>query len=241
MSHTHWRCLIVPFALAFMMLAPVLVRADEPKKPEPKLKLLLKERLATAREMVDLTARAYKGGEVSATAVHEAVMTLLDVEMDMCETDAERIAVQKKIVVEAKKYEQTIEQLVKGGQLAVRDALKVKLIRLEAEIALERLQQKLLAVQVHGGWWCDEHGVPEDSCSRCNSNVAKQCKAKGDWCDKHDRAKSQCFLCNPKLKERFAAMYRAKYGKEPPPIEEEEEVKKAANEQADKETKNEKK
>jgi hypothetical protein len=73
----------------------------------------------------------------------------------------------------------------------------------------------------HSGWWCDEHGIPEAECSMCSPKVAAECKKKGDWCDKHDRAKSQCFLCDPKLKEKFAARYRVKYGKEPPPIEEE--------------------
>lgn len=73
----------------------------------------------------------------------------------------------------------------------------------------------------HGHWWCTEHGVPEEECSMCSAKVAKTCKANGDWCDKHDRAKSQCFICDPSLKEKFAAKYRAKYGKEPPPIEEE--------------------
>lgn len=69
----------------------------------------------------------------------------------------------------------------------------------------------------HDGWWCDEHGIPEEECSMCSAKVAKECKAKGDWCEKHERAKSQCFLCDPKLKEKYAAVYRAKYGKEPPP------------------------
>jgi hypothetical protein len=54
----------------------------------------------------------------------------------------------------------------------------------------------------------------------CNSKVAAAFKAKGDWCDEHDRAKSQCFICDPKLKEKFAAQYRAKEGKDPPAIEE---------------------
>jgi hypothetical protein len=69
----------------------------------------------------------------------------------------------------------------------------------------------------HSGWWCDEHGIPEAKCSMCSAKVAKECKAKGDWCDKHDRARSQCFLCEPALREQFAAEYRAKFGKEPPP------------------------
>jgi hypothetical protein len=68
----------------------------------------------------------------------------------------------------------------------------------------------------HSGWWCDEHGVPEAECSMCSGKVAAEFKKKGDWCEKHDRAKSQCFICDPSLKERYAAVYRAKYGKEPP-------------------------
>jgi hypothetical protein len=68
----------------------------------------------------------------------------------------------------------------------------------------------------HSGWWCDEHGIPEGECSMCSAKVAKACKAKGDWCEKHDRAKSQCFICDPSLKEKYAAKYRAEYGKEPP-------------------------
>ncbi len=73
----------------------------------------------------------------------------------------------------------------------------------------------------HSGWWCGEHGLPEAACSMCNSKVAAAFKAKGDWCDEHDRAKSQCFKCDPKLQEEFAAIYRAKEGKEPPAITEE--------------------
>ena len=76
-------------------------------------------------------------------------------------------------------------------------------------------------VHDHSDWWCAEHGIPEHLCSMCNEKVAAECKKKGDWCEKHDRAKSQCFKCDPALREKFAARYRAKYGKEPPPIEEE--------------------
>src|SRR5262249_16155127 len=77
----------------------------------------------------------------------------------------------------------------------------------------------------HDDWWCAEHGIPEDECTLCQATpnakkVAKECKEKGDWCDKHDRAMSQCFICNPKRKDFYAAKFRAKYGKESPPIEE---------------------
>ena len=74
------------------------------------------------------------------------------------------------------------------------------------------------ATHDHSGWWCTEHGIPEEECSMCSAKVEKECKAKGDWCNEHDRAKSQCFKCDPKLKDKFAAKHRAKFGTEPPPI-----------------------
>jgi hypothetical protein len=73
----------------------------------------------------------------------------------------------------------------------------------------------------HEGWWCKEHGMPEKICVQCDPNLAAAYKKKGDWCKEHERPESQCFVCHPDLKEKFAEEYRAKYGKEPPPIEEE--------------------
>ena len=68
----------------------------------------------------------------------------------------------------------------------------------------------------HEGWWCDEHGVPEEVCALCNSKLVADFKAKGDWCQEHDRPESQCFICNPEREADFAAQYEAKYGKQPP-------------------------
>jgi len=68
----------------------------------------------------------------------------------------------------------------------------------------------------HEGWWCDEHGVPEEVCALCNSKLVADFKAKGDWCKEHDRPDSQCFVCHPEKQAEFAAQYEAKYGKTPP-------------------------
>lgn len=68
----------------------------------------------------------------------------------------------------------------------------------------------------HGGWWCTEHGIPEEECSMCSAKAADKFKKAGDWCEKHNRAESQCFICNPERREHYAAVYRAKFGKEPP-------------------------
>jgi cobalt-zinc-cadmium efflux system membrane fusion protein len=71
----------------------------------------------------------------------------------------------------------------------------------------------------HDGWWCGEHGVPEENCGLCSPTVAAELKEKGDWCQMHDRPDSQCFVCHPEHAVKFAALYEAKYGHAPPPLE----------------------
>jgi hypothetical protein len=68
----------------------------------------------------------------------------------------------------------------------------------------------------HGAWWCNEHGVPEEVCARCDLKLVADFKAKGDWCKEHERPDSQCFVCHPEKQKEFAAQYEAKYGKQPP-------------------------
>ena len=72
------------------------------------------------------------------------------------------------------------------------------------------------AATAHDGWWCVEHGIPEEECSMCSAKAADECKAKGDWCDEHNRAESQCFKCDPSRADKFAALYEAKIGEKPP-------------------------
>jgi hypothetical protein len=66
------------------------------------------------------------------------------------------------------------------------------------------------------GYWCVEHGIPEDICAQCNSKVAAEFQQKGDWCEEHNRPDSQCFICHPELEEKFASQYEAKFGEKPP-------------------------
>jgi hypothetical protein len=66
------------------------------------------------------------------------------------------------------------------------------------------------------GWWCTEHGVPEEECARCDISLIARFKEKKDWCDQHDRPASQCFICDASRFDKFAARYEAKFGKRPP-------------------------
>lgn len=67
-----------------------------------------------------------------------------------------------------------------------------------------------------GGWWCVEHGVPEEECALCDPSLVAKFKEAGDWCTEHNRPESQCFLCSPARFDKFAARYEAKFGKKPP-------------------------
>lgn len=77
-------------------------------------------------------------------------------------------------------------------------------------------EEKQASHDDHSGWWCAEHGVPEEECALCDTSLVADFKSKGDWCEEHHRPESQCFACNPKRAEKFAARYEAKYGKAPP-------------------------
>ena len=77
---------------------------------------------------------------------------------------------------------------------------------------------KAEAKEDHAGWWCDEHALPEAVCDQCSKKYREAEKAKGNWCE-HKRVKTSCFKCNPGLKDKYAAEYRAKLGKEPPAAE----------------------
>lgn len=73
----------------------------------------------------------------------------------------------------------------------------------------------LLKKDDHSGWWCDEHGLPEEVCDLCSRKFREAEKKKGNWCE-HDRVKTSCFKCNPGLQEKYAKDYVKRFGKEPP-------------------------
>ena len=47
----------------------------------------------------------------------------------------------------------------------------------------------------HSGWWCNEHGVPEEECARCDASLVAEFKERNDWCAEHELPESQCLIC----------------------------------------------
>jgi hypothetical protein len=110
---------------------------------DTRLKDLLKERLATLREIASRTKKAAtvdQGFRID--ELIEVNQAVLQTELELCEMNKERIAVLEKALAEAKDLENLAEDWNKKGFLALRDALKPKAARLRVEITLERAKAK---------------------------------------------------------------------------------------------------
>lgn len=59
------------------------------------------------------------------------------------------------------------------------------------------------------GAFCEEHGVLEAVCTKCNPKLIPVFKAKGDWCDEHDFPMSFCPIHHPERAGRPAADVKA--------------------------------
>lgn len=154
---------------------------------------------------------------------------LLEAQLEVHKALVEEAAIRLKV---AKEFAEVISKApdsvpihvlakARGEKETLEAQLKVKQAEQKVgEVRLKQAQRRLAQLQgkkdIHDGWWCDEHGVPEEECSMCSLKAAKEFKARGDWCKEHDRAKSQCFICDWKLWEKSRQTYIAKFGKEPP-------------------------
>ena len=161
------------------MVATVVLgaRAGSKRKPDAKLKELLKERLDTLRELVKVTEAGYRTGKVSFDRLHEARRALLRVELEMCDSDKARIAVLEKTVVLAKEFEKTARARFETGNATQSDVLLGRAARLEAEIALERAKSKAAAQTGRRGG--RDAAV---KAAGCCAALAKKAKARGCCC-----------------------------------------------------------
>ena len=117
-------------------------RAVAAQGGDTKVKTLLKERHATLEMAAKVTNEIFKNGRASFGQVVEANRAMFNAELDLCETDKERVAVLEKMLAEARAYEKTVEVGREVAEVSYADALKAKADRLEVEITLERIKAK---------------------------------------------------------------------------------------------------
>lgn len=102
------------------------------------IKDLLQQRLATVAEIHELVKKAYASGEAGVDQVHAARAELLTAQLDLAETNEERIKVHQEIVQQAEGWTKVVAQMANAAQATTIDVLKAKAQLLEARIALER-------------------------------------------------------------------------------------------------------
>jgi RNA polymerase sigma factor (sigma-70 family) len=127
--------------------APAPAKPDAKRAaPDAKLRAILEERLATLRAVAE---HAEKLLQQSPNATFESLLqarlNVQRAEMDLCESDKERLAILEKHVTQCKEVEAISERLRKQGFLPPIDVLRAKAARLEADAALERARLQAAA------------------------------------------------------------------------------------------------
>ena len=117
-------------------------QAQEKPKNE-KINELLKERLATVKKLAEITQAAYQQGRATIAEVTQANALLLKAELELCQSNKERLAVHERALALAKDYEKAATQLYKTGRATQASMLAATANRLEAEIAYERAKAKV--------------------------------------------------------------------------------------------------
>ena len=103
---------------------------------------LQEQRLDTLRDLVKITTEHYKNGQVSSEELWSATRAQDEAELDLCTSNAARIAVLERIVAEAKTIEAQDAKLVADKLLSRRLLLKATADRLQQEIILENAKAK---------------------------------------------------------------------------------------------------
>jgi RNA polymerase sigma factor (sigma-70 family) len=127
------------------------LRADRPKEKPPaapaakesRVRALLNERLKILRARADRLRELHAQHAASADLVRQADLRVLRAELELCETDRERIAVHEKIVGIYKAIEDDARKLQQRAVVSSEVIQDATLNRLEAEIALERVKEKV--------------------------------------------------------------------------------------------------
>jgi outer membrane protein TolC len=91
---------------------------------------------------VAVTEKAFRAGNASATQCLQAKQALATAELELCETEKDRLSVLRRIVEQAKDYEKLVRASVESGNASASSTLDAKLARINAEIALERANTK---------------------------------------------------------------------------------------------------
>ena len=137
------KLLSIPTGLLVVSLwLPHPARVDAQIKQSSKVRELEEQRLVTLSNLVEITSERVKSGELSADELLDATRARDEAKLDLCTSDAERLAVLEKIVEEARTLENQDAKLVAEKVESQRILLKATANRLEQQIRLESARAK---------------------------------------------------------------------------------------------------
>lgn len=128
---------VVVLALCFSM-AVTTPGANQAEESESKVLQLLTERRDTVRELRDTLNASYISGQTEYTTVVEVEDELLEAELDLAISRADRLAIHEDLVENRKRTEELLQQRFKLGAALTTEVLYAKAARLKAEIDLQR-------------------------------------------------------------------------------------------------------
>jgi hypothetical protein len=109
---------------------------------DARLRALVAEKLKVMRDGAEISLRQFRSARVELQEVIDWQIDLRRAELDACTTDQERIAVWKRALEEAKDLEQMVQAKRQFAQATPTALMRATAYRLDAEIALERLNAK---------------------------------------------------------------------------------------------------
>jgi hypothetical protein len=135
---------LVVAAAAAVVLSAIAADSPRPESSEAskQLESLLQERRDTCRKLVEYVELQRRNGQVDIPSLIGASNQLVEAELDMAKTKAERIALRQKLVANLKQAEEYAEGRNKMGfgVDTAKTFLETKAARLKAEIELAREQ-----------------------------------------------------------------------------------------------------
>ena len=114
------------------------VQAADNENPPDKIKELQKQRAAALHDARDFVTDMFETGQATLDEVLSANLTALDADVDLAESQEQRIKLLGDALTQAREFEETISKLFQSKEANRLDVLKATARRLEREISLER-------------------------------------------------------------------------------------------------------
>ena len=114
-----------------------------PLAKESKIKSLQKQRLAVLMEATAEIKSTYLAGRTSVDRLQAALRDQYEAELDLCETDKDRLRVLEEMLRLAVENEQSLDKRYQAGDLPKSEFLAAKAATLQAAISVEKMKANL--------------------------------------------------------------------------------------------------